>query len=91
MFNSLQLHEAVARWAPMSMKFSRQGYWSGVSFPNPEDLLDPEIKPASLVTPSLASVFFTTEPPGKPLSYERGTQIVKRTGSYLVSFHSNPK
>ena len=75
----------------MSMKFSRQGYWSEVSFPNPEDLLDPEIKPASLVTPSLANVFFTTEPPGKSHFYERGTQIVKRTGSYLVSFHSNPK
>ena len=35
-------------------------------FPPPGDLPDPEIKPASLVSPALAGRFFTTEPPGKP-------------------------
>ena len=29
------------------MKFSRQGYWSGLSFPSPGDLPDPGIEPRS--------------------------------------------
>ena len=33
--------------APLSMGFSRQEYWSGLSFPSPEDLLHPGIKPRS--------------------------------------------
>ena len=44
----------VARQAPLSMEFSRQEYCSGLSFPSLEDLLDPEIKPESLVSPALA-------------------------------------
>ena len=45
------------------MGFARQEYWSGLPFPPPEDLPDPEIQPAS---PALAGGFFTTEPPRKP-------------------------
>ena len=55
----------VARQAPLSMGFPRQECWSGLPFPSPEDLLDPGIKTAF---PALAGIFFTTEPPGKPLS-----------------------
>ena len=33
--------------APLSMGFSRQGHWSGLSFPPPGYLPDPEIKSAS--------------------------------------------
>ena len=40
-----------------------------LSFPLPEDLPDPEIKPTS---PALAGEFFTTEPPGKPQYGRRG-------------------
>ena len=43
----------VACQAPLSMKFSRQEYWSGLSFPFPGGLPDPGIKPRS---------------PGKPLT-----------------------
>ena len=35
--------------ASLSMGFSRQAYWSGLPFPSPGDLLDPEIKHWSLV------------------------------------------
>ena len=35
----------VAHQAPLSMEFSRQEYWSGLSFPPPGDLFDPGIKP----------------------------------------------
>ena len=34
----------VAHHAPLSMGFSRQEYWSGLSFPSPGDLPDPGIK-----------------------------------------------
>ena len=53
----------VAHGAPLSMGFPRQEYWSGLSFPSPGYLLDPRIEP---VPPTLASKFFTSEPPGKP-------------------------
>ena len=43
------------------MEFSRQGYWTGLTFPTPGDLLDPGIKLPSLVSPALAGGFFTTE------------------------------
>ena len=34
--------------APLSMKFSRQEYWSGLPFPTPEHLPDPAIHPANV-------------------------------------------
>ena len=37
---------------------SRQEYWSGLPFPTPGDLPDPDIKPESLVSPALAGEFF---------------------------------
>ena len=36
----------VARQVPLSMGFPRQGYWSGLPFPSPEDLPDPGMEPA---------------------------------------------
>ena len=50
----------VARQAPLSMGFSRQEYWSGLSCPLPGDLTDPGIKPKSLASPTLAGKFFST-------------------------------
>ena len=49
----------VACQAPLSMGFSRQVYWSGLSSPPPGYLPDPGIKPASLSSPALAGEFFT--------------------------------
>ena len=37
----------VAYEDPPSMGFSRQEYWSGVSFPSPGDLPNPGIEPGS--------------------------------------------
>ena len=34
-----------SRQAPLSMEFSRQEYWSGLSFPFPEDLPNLRLKP----------------------------------------------
>ena len=38
----------VACQAPLSMGFSRQEYWSGLPFPPPGDLPDPETEPRPL-------------------------------------------
>ena len=57
--------ETVAHQVPLSMGLSRQEYWSGLPFPPPGDLPDPEIEPASPVSPALAGRIFTTVPPGK--------------------------
>ena len=48
----------IARQAPLSMRFSRQEYWSALPCPLPGDLPDPGIKPTSLMFPALASRFF---------------------------------
>ena len=37
----------VACQAPLSMKFSRQEYWSGMPFPSPRDLPNPGSEPRS--------------------------------------------
>ena len=58
----------VAHQAPLSMEFSRQGYWSGVPFPTPGDLLSPGMETESPVTLALEGRFFITEPRGKPLA-----------------------
>ena len=53
----------VARQVPLSMGFSRPGYWRGLPSPPPGDLPDAGIEPPSPVTsatPALASEFFTT-------------------------------
>ena len=39
----------VACQTPLSMEFSRQEYWSGLSFPSPGDLPNPGIEPRSSV------------------------------------------
>ena len=50
--------------APLSMGFSRQEYWSGLPFPSPGDLPDPEIK---LWSPTLQADSLLPEPPGNSL------------------------
>ena len=50
----------IACQAPLSMKFSRQEYWSGLSLPIPGCLLNPGIKPAFLSSPALTGGFFIT-------------------------------
>ena len=50
----------VANQAPLSMAYSRQGYWSGLPCPSPADLPNPGIEPTSLTSPALRGGFFTT-------------------------------
>ena len=55
----------VTLQVPLSMGFSRQEYWSGLSFPPAGDISDPGIEPTSPVTPALAGRFFITKLPEK--------------------------
>ena len=67
-FSPVQLFRTlwtVAHQAPLSIAFSKQEYWSVLSFPSPGDLSDPGIEPTSSVAPALARGFFITEPLGK--------------------------
>ena len=54
----------VACQAPLSMRFSRQEYWSELLFPSPGGLPDPGIEPRS---PALQADSFPTELQGKPI------------------------
>ena len=55
----------VAHQAPLSTGFPRQACRSTLPFPSPGELPNPGIKP---VSHALADGFFTTVPPGKPLT-----------------------
>ena len=52
MFDSFVTPWTVACQTPLSMGFSRQEYWSGLPFPSPGDLPDPETEPSSPAFPA---------------------------------------
>ena len=49
----------ITHQAPLSMRFFKQEYWSGLPSPPPGDLPDEGIEQASLMSPELAGGFFT--------------------------------
>ena len=71
-FSYVRLFEtlcSVTYHVPLSMEFSRQEYWSELPCPPPGDLPDPEIKPASLMSPALQAGSLPLVPPGKPYTH----------------------
>ena len=62
---TLATPKTVACQVPLSMGFSRQEYWSGLPFPLPGDLPNPEIEPGSPVSQADSLLI---ELQGKPLS-----------------------
>ena len=75
--NWLRIRVCVTPWtgacrAPLSMGFSRQGYWSGVPCFSPGDFPDPGIEPASLKSPAPARGFFITSAPWKAQDMRAG-------------------
>ena len=76
MFSCCYVHlfatlETVAYQALLPVGFSRQEYWSGLTFPLPRDLPGPGIETTSLVSLALAGASF-------PLSHQ-GSLMVDRT------------
>ena len=57
-----EILKTVAGQAPLSMRFSRQEYWSGLPFPPPEHLTNRGIEPMTLMSSALPGGFFTTSP-----------------------------
>ena len=56
----------VAHQAPLSMRFSRQEYWSGLPFPSPGDLPNPGMEPRS---PALQADSSLSELQGRSSSF----------------------
>ena len=63
MSDSLRPNGPLPARLPCPCEFSRQDYWSGLSFPSPGDLPNLGIKPGS---PTLQADSSPSEPPGKP-------------------------
>ena len=64
----------AAHQAPLSMRFSKQGYRSGLPFPSPGDLPNPGIESGS---PVLQADSLVTELQGKPLDCLRPSLPIK--------------
>ena len=60
MSNSFATLWTLAHQAPLSMGFYRHKYWRGLPYSPPGHLPDPQAKPISLLSPTLAGRFFTT-------------------------------
>ena len=70
----------VASQDPLFMDFSRQEYWSGLSFPSTGNLANPEMNPCLLHPLHWQAVSLPAEPLGKPQNFKLPT-------TQLCSFH----
>ena len=77
----------VACQAPLSVGLSRQEYWSGLPFPSPEDLPNPEIEPMSLKSPALPGRFFTTSTTWEGKYFTSSTYTWVTGNHLLFSIH----
>ena len=78
--NSFETPRTAAHQAPLSKRFSRQEYWSGLPCPSPGDLPNPGIKPRSF---TLQVNSLPSEPPGKSLAEYKAQQTVQSSGSLI--------
>ena len=68
--------------APLSVRFSRQEYWSGLPFPSSGDILT---QGSNLCLLALEDRFFMTEPPQKPSEASQDSQIVSVCAKLIQS------
>ena len=67
----------VVHETSLLMEISRQEYWSGLPCPSPGALPDPGIEPVSLMSPALASGFFTTSATNtSPQEFSQKSQFI---------------
>ena len=65
------------------MEFSRQEYWSWLTFQSPGDILDTEIQPGS---PTLQADSLPSEPPGwPPIICNNEEKLKQPEWSYMIS------
>ena len=68
----------IACQAPLFIGFSRQKYWSVLSFSPPGNLPEPGTESASPGSPALQAIFLPAEQSGKPAIYTRFQNIYSR-------------
>ena len=78
--------DCIAYKAPLSIGFSRQGYWSGLPLPSPGDLPNSGIEPGS---PTLQADTLPSELPGT-LSNAEGVSFIPVQGA-KIPHASQPK
>ena len=72
---------------PLSVGFSRQERWSGLSCPPPGDLPDPGIELLSFTSPALAGGFFTTSATWEaPSGVEGTTDYTHWSSTFFINF-----
>ena len=74
----------VACQAPLSMGFSRQKYWSGLSCPPPEDLPSPGVEPGS---PGLQAYVLNNFQSYHQISIQRGCLNLNLLKEYMSPYH----
>ena len=77
----------LAHQAPQSMRFSRQGYWSGSPFPSLGDLPNPGIAPGS---PALQADSLPTELQGKHCKQDTTTTTTTTKSLQLCTTLCDP-
>jgi len=77
-------HRLLCPWG-----FSRQEYWGGLPCPPPEDLPDPGIEHASLMSPALAGGFFTTSATWEALKKAYQKEKKKLLQEYVLPAYLN--
>ena len=82
---------SAAHQAPLSMRFSRQEYWSGLLCPPAGDLPDPGTELASLMSPALAGWFFTTSTSWEALTNASQTYQMSDIYNIALIGHNNQK
>ena len=75
----LQISWFVAYQDGLSMEFSRQEYWNGLSFPSPEDLPDPGVNPG---LPHDKQTLYPLSHKGSPLDSLK-TQLLNQSCSRI--------
>ena len=74
----------VARQAPLSMEFSRQEHWSGLTFPSPGNFPDPGIEHGPLAFPALAGGFFTANAPWADVDFNK-VNVIRRKMYWILT------
>ena len=70
---------SAAPQAPLSVGFSRQEYWIELPFPPPENLPDPGIEPAPLMSPALKAYSLPLRHLGSQSNHSTALKITHKT------------
>ena len=91
MSDSLRCHGLyIALQASLSMEFSRQEYWSGLSFPSPGNFPDPGVKLGSPALPGDIFTIWATQE-AQVIGYRSIKQSHLSNGVFVYTLQKNEK